>query len=352
MADSNDTSIAAGDLEEHRHTERRRGEQRRIARALWQGAVAILVAIVALLLATIGGWHLLTMERALEHARSTDELARGNLDSLRTAITRLEASTAANTAELSRLAPLPEANEKLDERLARIEERIETPQRVVARVEAAHLVELAIHRLTLERDLPGATRLYEEAAARLAAANDGLGLRLRAQIERDLERLRAIKQLDIGAVGARLAAAGEVAHTLPMLGMIQSEYQPGQTEPSGAHGIARAWQELRDQMRELVTVRRVSDASVQLVSLEESSIRRQHLEALLFAARLAVLRGDDADYAANLADARNWLGRFFDTHATRGQALDSELAALAALRISPEIPDLSATLKLMRAVTK
>jgi uroporphyrin-3 C-methyltransferase len=343
---------AAGESDDGRSAERRRGEQRRVQRALWQGALGLLLGVIAVVLAALAGWRILGIERALERNRSADQLAGHDLDAIRDGIAKLEAQAAASSATLGRLEPLPHQLELLGLRVGAIEDRIEAPQRAVARIEAAHLVELAGHRLALERDVAGAIRLYEAAATRLAGLNDATSLKIRAQLERDLAQLRSVPEPDVSEIGSRLAAAGAVVRELPMLGMIKSQYAPPGEPAAPTPGLARAWQQFTTSLRELVTVRRVSDATVQLVSMEEIGVRRHHLETLLFAARLAALRGDDEDYAASMAAARDWLGRFFDLHDPRGRALEAELAALAGSRVSPEIPDVSGSLKLLRRTVK
>lgn len=353
MSDADDTAPPSPrDLpEDQRFVDRRRGEQRRVARALWQGAVALLLALLAVIVTVFIAWRVVRLENALERDRSADRLAGKDLELIRSSIAKLEREGEATHATLEPLEPLPSRLERTEERLASIEGRIEAPQRVVARVEAAHLVELAQHRLTLERDVAGAAQLFAAANERLSSINDPTTLSIRSQLERDLARLRAVPEPDVGAVGARLAAVGTAVRDLPMLGMIKDQYVPPGDEPTPGPGLARAWQQLRI-LGDLVTVRRVSDAAVQLVSMEEIGVRRHHLETLLFAARLAALRGDDADYAATLGDARNWLGRYFDPHDARVQAANTELTALASSRVSPDIPDVSGSLKLLRNARK
>ncbi|HXQ32021.1 MAG TPA: uroporphyrinogen-III C-methyltransferase [Steroidobacteraceae bacterium] len=354
MSDLSEAPVtaAAGEIDDRRSAERRRGEQRRVQRALWQGALGLLLGVIAIALAALAVWRIVGIERALERNRSADQLANRDLDVIRTGIAKLEAQATANSATLGRLEPLPHQLELLGLRVGTIEDRIEAPQRAVARVEAAYLVELADRRLALERDVAGAVRLYEAAAARLASLTDATSLRIRAQLERDLALLRSVPEPDVSQIGARLAAAGAVVRELPMLGMIKSQYAPPGEPAAPTPGLARAWQQFTTSLHELVTIRRVSDATVELVSMEEIGVRRDHLETLLFAARLAALRGDDADYAASVAAARDWLARFFDLHDPHGSALEAELAALAGSRVSPEIPDVSGSLKLLRRVAK
>ena len=338
---------AGGTPDDQHHADRRRGEQRRIVRALWQGATALLIAVIAVVAIALLAWREVRVEQALERDRSADRVAGRDLEQIRATIGKLEREAAASRAVLGPLEPLPARLDQLGDRLGTIETRIEAPQHAVARVEAAHLVELAVHRLSLEHDVAGAVRLFAAASERLATVNDPSTLGIRTSLERDLARLRAVPQPDVGALGQRLALVSTAVRDLPMLGMIKNQYVPPGAEPTPTPGLARAWQQLR-VLSDLVTVRRVSDAAVQLVSMEEIDVRRHHLETLLFATRLAALRGDDADYAANLADARDWLRRYFDIHEARGRAADSEIAALATSRVSADIPDVSGSLKLLR----
>ncbi len=344
-----DPTPAAADAADRRQAERRRGEQRRLERALWQGAVGLLVGLAAIVIALLAGWRILALERSLDAERGAGRLANRDLALLEASLGRLEARNAAAGDALGRLEPLPGRLEALDGRVAHVEARIEAPQRALARAEAAHLVELASHRLALERDVRGAITLFEAAETRLAQNADPAALRARAQIAHDLAALRAVAAPDVGAIGARLAAAEAKVRELPMLGAIRNRFvAPGSAPPPPA-GLGRAWWQLTTVFQDLVSVRRISDATVRLVSMEEIGVRRHHLETLLFAARLAALRADEADYGANIAAARDWLGRFFDAADPATRGVDQELAALAASRVSPDLPDVSGALRLLHA---
>ncbi len=327
-----------------RHEERRHGERRRLERATRHAALALLLALAAIALGAAAGWRLLGVERVLEH----DRAAQQSLATLEARVAQLEAAAQADAARLERLAQLPGELARADSRIAGIEARIEAPQRAVARVEAAHLVELADHRLALERDVRGAITLYEAADARLALAPDPGLPRMRAQLARDVAALRAVTEPDLPTIGARLAAAGERARRLPMLGAIKGQYLPPGRQATPEPGLARAWQQFTTALRDLVTVRRVSEAAVGLVSMEEIGVRRLHLETLLIAARFAALRGEQREYTASLSNARDWLASFFDGQDPGVQALAAELAALEGVAVSPPLPDVSGSLRLLR----
>ena len=327
-----------------RHDERRHGERRRLERAVRQAALALLFALAAVVLAAAVGWRLLGAERALER----EHAAQQGLATLQARVSALEAAARSDAAQLDRLAGLPAELERAGSRIGTVEARIEAPQRAVARVEAAHLVELANHRLALERDVRGAITLYAAADARLSTVSDPGLLRIRAQLGRDLVALRAVAEPDLPAIGARLAAAGESARRLPMLGAIKSQYLPPGRQPTPEPGLKRAWQQFTTALRDLVTVRRVSEAAVGLVSMEEIGVRRLHLETLLIAARFAALRGEQREYTASLRNAHEWLASFFDGQDAGVQALIAELAALEGVAVSPPLPDVSGSLKLLR----
>jgi uncharacterized protein HemX len=343
-SDSTVAGAAADQAVAARHEERRHGERRRLERAVRQAALALLIALAAAVLGALIIWRLLGVERALER----EHAAQQGLAALEARIAALEAAARADALELGRLAGLPAELERAGTRIAGVEARIDAPQRAVARVEAAHLVELANHRLALERDVRGAITLYEAADARLAPVSDPGLTRIRAQLGRDLAALRAVAEPDLPAIGARLAAASERARRLPMLGAIKAQYlPPGRRETPGP-GLARAWQQFTTALRDLVTVRRVSEAAVGLVSMEEIGVRRLHLETLLIAARFAALRGEQREYATSLRNAREWLASYFDGQDAGVQALATELAALEGVAVSPPLPDVGGSLRLLR----
>lgn len=344
-----DPRPASGDeAQNRRHAERREGERRRIERAARQGALGLLFGILGCVVAAVLAWRQVGVERELARDRGSVRVAARDLELIRAQLRDLEKRAADNATALGRLAPLPGAVDSARAQLEGIEARLSAPQRAVARVEAAHLVEFAIHRLQLERDVGGATQLFEAADARLAMANDPALTSARAQLQRDLGLLRGATRTDVRAIAGRLARIEDAADTLPMLGAIRNQYtrpdQPRSDEP----GFARAWERFSTTLSELVAVRRVSDAAVELVSLEEIGVRRHHLETLLFSARLAALRGDGDEYATTLRTAAEWVERYFDVRDARVKEVATELVELERVPVAAPVPDVSASLRLLR----
>jgi uroporphyrin-3 C-methyltransferase len=346
------TDGSAGASSERRQAERLSSDRQRVDRLAWQSATALLLALIALGLAGVFAWRHVVLTReldaALEREQRSGQLAARDFDALRASLTALERRTAANGGALEPLTPLPGRVAELERGFSEVQARIEQPQRAVARTEAALLVELGERRLQMDRDVEGAAALYAAADQRLAQYHDPGTQAIRAQLARDLETLRAVVPPDLSAIVARLARAEQAIGQLPVLGSIKTHYTPPGATITERPGLARAWQQLTTSLNNLVRIRRVSDAAVELVSLEESDVRRHHLEALVFAARLAALRGDEAEYQLGLHTARDWLTRFFDTQDPRVAALAGELKELEDTRIAVPLPDVSGSLRMLR----
>jgi len=346
------TDGPAGATSERRQAERLSSDRQRVDRLAWQSAAALLIALLAFGLAAVFGWRHVVLTRELDAALAREQragqLAARDFDELRAGLSAVERRTAANTSALEPLTPLPARVAELERGYGEVQARIEQPQRAVARTEAALLVDLGQRRLQMDRDVEGAAALYTAADARLAQYHDPGTEAIRAQLARDIESLPAVVPPDLSAIATRLARAEQSIEHLPVLGSIQTHYTPPGATITESPGLARAWQQLTTSLNNLVRIRRVSDAAVELVSLEESDVRRHHLEALVFAARLAALRGDEAEYHLGLHTARDWLTRFFDTQDARVTALAGELKELEDSRIAPPLPDVSGSQRMLR----
>jgi hypothetical protein len=68
--------------------------------------------------------------------------------------------------------------------------------------------------------------------------------------------------------------------------------------------LERAWRRISTAMHDLFSLRRVGQVTTRLVTQEEQSLRRQHLELLLAAARIAAMQNDAAAYTQALHSGR------------------------------------------------
>lgn len=294
---------------------------------------------------------------------------RDRLDTLKDTVRTVEADRALLREELKslgsrerqarrdldrRLDLLTDAPQRLQELTTSVEElrgRAAGPERAWSRAEAMFLLELAQRRLALERDVETATVALEAADARLAALRDPSFVLVRQQIARDLQALRAVRQPDIAGILARLTAAEDQAMRAAVKGIAATERTAFDRTalPDGA--FARAWAVMSGTLAGLISVRKVDDLAGRIVTAEEALLRRQHLQLLLFAARMAATRHDNESYRNSLASARRWLAEFFDLNDAAAQALLKEVQALEPIDVDPPLPEISDATRALRRLS-
>lgn len=339
---------AAGTAEgERRSIERRNEDRRKLERIGIRGLIAILIALAAVVLAIVAVWRQAGVNTRLEELqREQQTLAAGTLR-LRDELTRLAEQTAANARRSEELAGLATKFSELNASVESLRERAEAGQRALLKDEARFLLEIAARRLTLERDVSGALAAMQAADERLAAVRDARLAGVRRRLAVEIQSLRSFPQPDLAGIAAKLGAAEDIAADLPVLGAVTETYEPQDRLSGVAPGFARAWQVVKTSITGMISVRRIGEDAVELVSLEEQGVRRHHLQLLLFSARLAALRGDQDGFRASVSNARNWLAHMFDAHDARVAALARDLESLERLELMPPLPDVSGSLKLL-----
>ena len=292
---------------------------------------------------------------------------RDKLDELRDEVHALTASRDMLRAELdaavrreqnarrdleSQLAAMKDVNQQLEQFGHSLEElrgRSEGPERAWSRSEALFLLELAHRRLIFDRDVATAVVALESADQRLASLREPAVASVRAQIARDLQALRGVQRPDLTGILARLTSLEERAKDLPVRGLVILErHAPG--EKTEAEEGLTGWNVVRNTLSHLVKVRRVTDRSGEIISIEEQNLRRQHLQLLVFAARQALLRYDGDTYRRSLAAARVWLGENFNLDKSSARSALEEIQALEPIEIDPPLPDISASIRMLQKI--
>jgi uroporphyrin-III C-methyltransferase len=273
---------------------------------------------------------------------------------LGTMATQLEQSNEQLRGQLRSLREVPTQVNELGQSVAELRARTEAPQRAWVRAEALYLLELGARRLQLEHDVPTAIAAMESADARLATVADPAVNEVRVQLARELAALRAVSVPDVPAVIAHLTtlearAAGFPVQGVPLASARRAE-RSATDERTGA--FERAGRRLSQAWRDLFSFKRVDPSTARLVTREEESLRRQHLELLLFAARIAAMQGDKTAYVQSLRGIDAWLERFFDARAPEVVAARLEITDLGAVDIDPPRPEVGAAAQLLQRVIR
>ena len=323
-----------------------------------QGGSPMLVALVVigLLLAIYAHWRFGRFDDRIDRLRGQLVELRAAHDQLsaraQTLAADLESSRASWRAELRGLREVPGQVEELGRGVEELRARTEAPQRAWVRAEALYLLELGERRLTLERDVQTALVAMESADARLATLADPALREVRAKLALELAALRAVPVPDIPDVLARIGRLEDAVPGLPVIGMPAAEARRDKSDTAAPGALERAWRRIRQAVRDLVSLRRIEPATARLVTQEEESLRRQHLELLLFGARVAAMQPDGAAYAQSLSAASSWLQQYFDPSTPEVEAAAAELAALELTIIEPPLPAVGDAGRLLQGVIR
>jgi uroporphyrin-III C-methyltransferase len=318
------------------------------------GVSPMLVALVVLglLLAVYAHWRFGQFDERIDRLRRQVVELRAGQDRLdaraQTLAADLEASRTTWRTELRGLREVPSQVEELGRGVEELRARTEAPQRAWVRAEALYLLELGERRLRLERDVQTAIVAMESADARLAALNDPAARGVRTKLALELAALRAVPVPDISDVLTRIGRLEDLVPTLPVIGMPVSQVRRAEPQQEARGALGRAWQRIKQAIGDLVSLRRIAPATARLVTQEEESLRRQHLELLLFGARVAAMQPDGAAYAQSLKAAGIWLQQSFDPSSPDVEAASAELSALELTIIEAPLPQVGEAARLLQ----
>jgi len=328
------------------------------ARRAGNGASPMLVAIAvaALVAALYAHFRLAQFDNRIDrlHAqvtqlRATQDRLSGQLATL---TARLDTAQNSMRMELRGLRELPAQVGELGQSVEELRTRTEAPQRAWVRAEAMYLLELGERRLKLEHDVGTAVVAMATADARLATLNDPAVADVRRLLAEELAALRAVPVPDLTAVLARISSVEAAISTLPVLGVPATEARRPGDEPEPKGPLERGMHRLAEALRDLVSLKRIDPATTRLVTQEEESLRRQHLDLLMFSARVAAMEPDAAAYQQSLQAASAWLEHFFDVSSPKTAAVRTELAALRGVNIAPPLPAVGAAARQLQSVMR
>jgi uroporphyrin-3 C-methyltransferase len=324
--------------------------------------------VVAVLALGLAGWQ--WMETRLKLDETRQEMAR-----------RLSLADAASgesrTLAMQAQARLSELQGKLDELEARLAES-KSQQEVLgslyqnlarnydesALAEVEQSVTLAAQQLQLASNVHGAVLALQTADARLAGHSLPQFIHLRKVLTRDLDRLRALPQVDLPGMYLRLENVIEALDALPLAaaGRVHEENRPAApTEPQPPLFSAEYWRGLLSadywrrlgagmwgEMRSLVRVQRIDRVDLALLPPGQDFFLRENLRLRLLNARLALFARDQQTFRSELRQCGAWIERYFDGHDKAVRNSLQTLQQLAATEIAIELPNLNESLSAIK----
>lgn len=314
-----------------------------------QVSLALLLAAAALLLAAVD-WY---SDRHAGAARDAEIAALSqNLATLQQAAALKSALEAQNAALQQSLKAESDRLDSLDSGLADIRKHSQEGRDAWIKAEAASLLVAASEEIELRADPALAIKALQQADARLKLLSDPRLIAVRQEIAREINALRTVPQADIAGLAVVLTGLAASADAMPLRRNAPEHYTPGGTGAPIEEQNPDLWQKFKAGLERLLsdmfTLRRRNQPLEPLLSPREELLLRLNLELKLETARAALLGREGPAFRDSVHSARLWLESYFDTHDKSVAAAVQQLSAMENQSLSPPLPDLSASLTLLR----
>ncbi len=325
------------------------------ARARRGDTVARAAAIAGLLLTAAAGWFAVDAHLRVAAIESS---AGGRLAELGSETTQMRAALNQTQAALkeaqARIIDLEGRVADTQEQRVALEEMYRdlarsADDRVLSEVE--QMLVLASQQLQLAGNVRAALAALQAADQRLARADKLAATPLRRAITQDMDKLKAVPQVDTVGIAVKIDGLIDQSDTLPLV-IAETLPQPRATarwrsadEPRGLTGFAR---DVWDEMKGLVRIRDLETPDVALLSPAQSYFLRENLKLRLLSARVALLARDEPSFREDMRTSRAWVARYFDAHAKPTVAALATLKQLADTPVAIALPDVNASLAAVR----
>ena len=227
-----------------------------------------------------------------------------------------------------------------------------------ALIDIEQRVTLASEQLQLAGNVQGAVLALQAAEARLVDSDLPQFIGLRKVLARDLERLRALPQMDLPGMYLRLENVIASIDLLPLV--IDGRFQRKAETPAmpSNQPIPEAWSldywrllaaDFWKEMKGLVRIQRLDHNELVLLAPEQAFFLRENLKLRLLNARLALLSRDQSTYRSELYQAQEWLTRYFDNQEKTVQSSQESLKQLSSMEINSELPNLNESLSAIKS---
>ncbi len=318
----------------------------------WAGWLTLVVAIAALALA-VAGWvgfervqHKLT-----ETLHASLQKQQSQLDALtQSAATRSELKSDADATQQS-LKGFSDRLDSMDATLTDLRRRSEQGRDAWIKAEAASLLMAANEQVQLNADPGLALKALAAADERLKLLSEPQLIPVRQQIAREQAALRAVPQVDYTGMVATLTSLSESVAHWPLRRTTPERYVPGQ-HGNATHPSTTLWQRfkagLERMLKDIFTVHHLDKNIEPLLEPQQEYFLRQNLLLRLAAARAALLERDAAAFQSSTKLASRWLEDYFDTQNSGVKGAIDALDKMQQQQINPKLPDISASLRLLR----
>ncbi|MGB9429258.1 MAG: uroporphyrinogen-III C-methyltransferase [Gammaproteobacteria bacterium] len=319
----------------------------------WPGWLALVLAIVALIL-VIAGWVNFSRSQQTQSALLNADLQAMNqrLDTLSQSVaSRSELNNDIQNTQQN-LKSFSDRLDSMQAALTDLRRRSEQGRDAWIKAEAASLLLAANDQIQLDFNPQLALKALAAADQRLKLLSDPRLIPVRQQIAKDEAALRAVPQADVTGMAATLASLSESAGNFPLKRVAPDRYVPNTRATVTDEASLTLWQRFKAGLGRLVndifTVHHRDAPIAPLLTPQQDYFLRQNLQLRLDAARAALLERDNASFQSSVKLARAWLETYFNAGDNSVKAAIGQLAQMQQQKINPPLPDISASLTLLR----
>jgi uroporphyrin-3 C-methyltransferase len=220
----------------------------------------------------------------------------------------------------------------------------------MALAEVEQLLLIASQQLQLSANVKAALIAMQAADARLQRMGRPALNGLRKTIGQDMDKLRALPNVDVEGMSFQLDTLIAAADELPL---IYQQRSADEAAPAAANGNASTWQklwrEIWQEVKQLVRIQNTGKAELPLLPPEQEFFLRENLKLRLLLARVDLLSRDEVAFKAEIHTVQEWLRRYFDVKSGNGQHMLDSLKKLGAASINIELPDINPSLAQVRS---
>ena len=221
-----------------------------------------------------------------------------------------------------------------------------------ALAEVEQMLLIAGQQLQLSDNVKAALIAMQSADSRLQRMNRPSFDGLRKAIGQDMDKLRALPNVDITAINLQLDNLIPAVDELPLVSqqrVAKKEALPQKAAPSNDETAwQKLWREIWQEIKQLVRIEDTGKAEIPLLPPNQEFFLRENLKLRLLSARLALLSRDEEGFRQELKTAQLWTERHFDAKSNEVLRMLAGLKKIAASPVSIELPDVSPSLQAVR----
>jgi len=329
----------------------------------WLALVVSLVAAVGIGYMVVQDWR--AQSAANESTASLVDLrnrmasSSDSLSTLDESITALAQADALGAAEFEALRQNVDTRlqllDSLPPRLSNLENSMSSLQGVSAGArntwliaEAEYYMQIANAQLQLAGNPRLATLALGMADERITQLADPALTEIRRTISDELAALEIMDKPDIEGITLTLASLARVVDSLPLRQIAESRSDEGSEVDAELSGVDRAWASVKGAVSGLVSVSGPDQTAIPLLTPDAVYFLRTNLTLQLQAARLALLRGEQAVFQQSLNDAATWLELYFDADSAQVESALDTIDEIRGGMFAITTPDISQSLRLLR----